>query len=286
MTLHHSGVADLETVVVEGARLRYSDTGEGDPLVLLHGWPESHEAWRHQIGPLSLVRRVIAPDWLGWGVSDRDLSLSCDYDSEVDRIARMLDALGLDRVDLACHDYGGFLGLGFAQRYPERVRRLAILNSRAHQTFTAPYYQLFGALTAMARQPVLRRLLMARAIPGVHRVGLHAYLRNDSFDKTQFDRYLYWLNTIEGRRWYVHFWADYSVPVRPELGARLGEIRCPTTIIWGDRDPAIPFTTAEELARRIPNATLVRLNGDHFIMEERPEEVTAALQSWLLRPAT
>ncbi|MFQ6228647.1 alpha/beta fold hydrolase [Nocardia sp. NPDC002869] len=89
----------------------YAAAGSGDPLVLLHGWPQSHAAWREQIGPLSDSRRVIAPDWLGWGASARDTALPCDYDSEVDRLARMLDALALDRVDLACHDYGGFLGL-------------------------------------------------------------------------------------------------------------------------------------------------------------------------------
>lgn len=87
----------LYETTVDRARLCYVAAGAGDPLVLLHGWPQSHRAWRHQIGPLSDSRRVIAPDWLGWGDSARDTALSCDYDSEVDRIARMLDALDLDR---------------------------------------------------------------------------------------------------------------------------------------------------------------------------------------------
>ncbi|WP_363189107.1 alpha/beta fold hydrolase, partial [Nocardia farcinica] len=71
----------------------------------------------------------------------------------------MFDALGLDRADLACHDYGGFLGLGFVQRHPDRVRRLAILNSRAHGTFTLPYRLLFGAFTAGSRHRPTQRLL-------------------------------------------------------------------------------------------------------------------------------
>ncbi len=62
--------------------------------------------------------------------------------------------------------------------------------------------------------------------------------------------------------------------------------RCPATVIWGDRDPYIPFGTARELADRIPDATLIRLRGgDHYIMEERPREVTDALLELLARPA-
>jgi pimeloyl-ACP methyl ester carboxylesterase len=71
----------------------------------------------------------------------------------------------------------------------------------------------------------------------------------------------------------------------PGLSAGLGRIDCPTAIIWGDRDRYIPFSTARELAQRIPNATLIRLSGgDHYIMEERPNEVTAALLELLARP--
>ncbi|WP_030519210.1 alpha/beta fold hydrolase [Nocardia rhamnosiphila] len=271
--------------IVDGARLCYAAAGSGDPLVLLHGWPQSHAAWREQIGPLSESRRVIAPDWLGWGASARDTALPCDYDSEVDRLARMLDALELDRVDLACHDYGGFLGLGLALRHPDRVRRLAILNSRAHGTFVARYALLFGAFTTAARHGLGRRLIAAPPIHAVHRWGLHRYVRNGTFAPERLEQYLGMLRTPEGRRWYAHFWAGYQVRVRPDLGARLGEIDCPTTVVWGIRDPAIPMATAEELAREIPNAELVRIDADHFLMEQRPEEVTEALRHWLRRPA-
>ena len=70
-----------------------------------------------------------------------------------------------------------------------------------------------------------------------------------------------------------------------KLAAGLGRIGCPTAIIWGDRDRYIPFATARELAESIPGATLTRLTGgDHYIMEERPDEVTAALLELLARP--
>ncbi|MGW4070996.1 alpha/beta fold hydrolase [Nocardia grenadensis] len=280
----HRAPTRYETTL-DGARLSYAAAGSGDPLVLLHGWPQSHPAWREQIGPLSRHRRVIAPDWLGWGDSARDTALSCDYDSEVDRLARMLDALELDRVDLACHDYGGFLGLGLTQRHPDRIRRLAILNSRAHGTFVGRYALLFGVFTTAARYGPGRRLLAAPPIHAVHRWGLHRYVRNGTFTPERLEQYLRLLRTAEGRRWYAHFWAGYRVRIRPDLRARLSEIDCPTTVVWGIRDPAIPMTTAQQLAREIPNGELVRIDADHFLMEQRPEEVTEALRHWLQRPA-
>lgn len=289
MTIEHILSLDarrFETheATVDGARLRYVTAGHGEPLVLLHGWPEDHHAWTHQIGPLSELRRVIVPDLLGWGASERDTRLSCDYDSEVERLARMLDALGLDRVDLACHDYGGFLGLGLLRRYPNRIRRFAILNSRAHRTFAFRYRLLFGLLTTLARCAPTRSLLTVPAIHALHRWGLRPYVRNGSFDSDRLDDYLAMLRTREGRRWYAHFWSGYRVRVRPELAAGLPAVACPTTVIWGTRDPGIPVRTARELAARIPDAELVLLDADHYVMEQRPTEVTQALLTWLRRP--
>lgn len=279
-----SAIAQHE-VTVDGARLHYAEAGTGEPLVLLHGWPENHLAWEHQLEPLSRLRRVIAPDWFGWGESTRAPGWNCDYDSEVDRIARMLDALGLGRVDVACHDYGGFLGLGFVQRHPDRVRRFAILNSRAQGTFTPAFYLLFGLFTVAARHRLLRPLLTTAPIYWVHRLGLAGFLRDGSFDTERLEHYLAMLCTTQGRREYARFWAGYEVPDRPELAIRLAEISCPTTIIWGTREYAIPMGTAERLARDIDGAELVRIDAGHFLMEQRPEEVTKALRSWLQRPA-
>jgi pimeloyl-ACP methyl ester carboxylesterase len=98
--------------------------------------------------------------------------------------------------------------------------------------------------------------------------------------------YLGWMDDSGGRHTFIEFFTHYHVPRIPELAAGLGEIGCTTAIIWGDRDPYIPFGTARELADRIPNARLTRLcGGDHYIMEERPDEVTSALFNLLTRDA-
>src|SRR5688500_4568944 len=101
------------------------DEGQGEAVVLLHGYPQSRLAWRHQLPELARTHRVVAPDWCGWGESGRSLAASFRYEDEVARLGRLLDALSIERANLVVHDYGGLLGLGFAAAHPSRVLRLA-----------------------------------------------------------------------------------------------------------------------------------------------------------------
>lgn len=108
------------TCDIDGRRVHYVDTGSGEPVLLLHGYPQSSSCWRHQIPALAARHRVIAPDWPGFGRSEPPAT-SPSYDDEVDRIERLVARLGLERFNLIAHDYGGFLGLGYTLRHPERV---------------------------------------------------------------------------------------------------------------------------------------------------------------------
>jgi pimeloyl-ACP methyl ester carboxylesterase len=119
----------------------------------------------------------------------------------------------------------------------------------------------------------------------MHHVALRPYRALGWFDTALEDEYLGWMDTPRGRRTFAEFFMHYHLRAVPELSQGLSRISCPTAVIWGDRDRYIPFGTARELAERIPGATLTRLaGGDHYIMEERPAEVTEALLELLARP--
>ncbi len=282
MTINTPELPPRKTLQVEGARLSLIDAGEGEPLLLLHGYPQSLLTWRHQIGPLSGRYRVIAPDWFGWGQSERGYDHPPRYWDEAKRIGSLMDALELPRCTLIVHDYGGFLGLGFAGRYPQRVQRLAILNSRAHRVFPPSSYALFWMLCTAGRVYGLRQLMAEMPIGWLHRQLMRRYLRRDCFDQAQMADYIDWMSSREGKRWLLHFFRYYELPERPELIAGLQNIKCPVAIIWGDQDPYCPWTTAVDLARHIPQARLTRLEGaDHYVMEERPGEVLQALSTLL-----
>ena len=265
-------------ITIDGAKIVYAEAGTGDPLVLLHGYPESRLHWRHQFDTLATHYRVIAPDWLGWGESDRPLDLSFRYDDEVERICKFLDAVGASQTAIAAHDYGAHLAVGLVARHPERVTRLALLNSRAHDTFPTAPWLMFAAIAAMARAPLAQKLLEHSPLITTHRLLLRPYVCRGCFDQRVIDRYLGWMGTPAGRKWYVKFFQDYVLQKHPVVEG-MKRFTNPVTIIWGDRDPYCPPRVAKELAEIFPNSQLHWLRGaNHFVAEERPAEVLQLLQ--------
>jgi pimeloyl-ACP methyl ester carboxylesterase len=264
---------------IDGRRIHYEEAGTGEPVLLLHGYPQSAACWRHQIPALAARYRVIAPDWPGFGRSD-PAATAPTYDSEVERIEQFAQRLRLDRFNLIAHDYGGFLGLGYVLRHPARVRRLALLNTRAHSVFRPWFYRFsLGQQWLVTHAPSVARQLPLGAM---HRLALRRYRKLGCFDSGHLAEYLGWMDTPAGRRTFVEFFRHYHVPPIAWLAAGLERIACPTAIVWGDADPYIPFETARELADGIPAATLTRLRGaDHYVMEERPDQVTSALTELL-----
>ncbi|MBQ0888146.1 alpha/beta hydrolase [Streptomyces sp. RM72] len=274
------------TVTVDGARVACWESGppHAEPVLLLHGYPADHRCWRHQVPALAARYRVITPDLLGWGASERPLHLSFDYDTEVARLGRLLDALELDSVNLVGHDYGGFLALGLTENHPGRVRRLALLNSRAHATFTRRWYAVFSLLGLAGRSPALRR--PARHLPyaALHRRSFAPLVRAGHLDPHVLDGYVGWMDTPEGRRWLLHYFSEYRTPARPELRRRLREVTCPTAVVWGRADPYLSPAIATELAGSLPRAELTMLDdAGHWVMDERPAAVTEALGRLLER---
>jgi len=277
---------ELKQVTVDGARVAYVEMGpvDAEPVVLIHGYPQSHYMWRHQIPELAKTHRVIAVDWFGWGESERTLTQPVGYEAEVERIRKLLDALGIDRCNLIAHDYGGYLALGFLIAHPDRVLRFAILNSRAHETFNRSGFWACWLVASTSRS--LPGIVRALPLEKIHRLGLEPYEQAGIFDKELSDRYVGWMGEQANREWFARFFAGYRLrPRRHELGA-LAKLEIPTAVIWGDADPWCPTDIADELAKTIPGAALTKIpHGMHFIAEHKPAEVTAALQTLLARPA-
>ncbi|MBX3157348.1 MAG: alpha/beta fold hydrolase [Deltaproteobacteria bacterium] len=270
---------------IDGARVAYAEAGSGEPVVLLHGYPQSHEAWRHQIPELAATHRVIAVDWVGWGASEKRADLSYAYGDEVARVGKLLDALGIARANLFGHDYGGYLALGFAAAHPNRVLRLAVLNSRAHDTFPRVGFWAVWLMCVLAR---LAPWLMARLpLTAIHRLGLESYAAAGCFDRAQVERYVAWLDEPAGRRWFAAFYRGYQVrPRRGNLAALARAARAPMAFVWGTDDEWCPPAIALELHAAVPGSLLTLLDhGNHYILEHRPADVTAALRALLAAAA-
>lgn len=276
---------ELRQVTIDGARVAYVEMGPGDaePVVLIHGYPQSHYMWRHQLPELAKSHRVIAVDWYGWGESERALDQPVGYDAEVERIGKLLDALAIERCNLIAHDYGGYISLGFLIAHPDRVLRFGILNSRAHETFNrSGFWACWLVATASRTAP---GILAALPLEKIHRLGLEPYEQAGIFDHELVDRYVGWMGNSENRQWFARFFAGYRLrPRRHQLKA-LARLEIPTAVIWGDADPWCPTDIADELTATIPGAVETKIpHGMHFIAEHKPAEVTAAIQALLARP--
>lgn len=166
-------------VDVGGLTVHYAEAGEGEPLVLLHGWPQHWFMWRAQIPALARRYRVICPDLRGFGWSEAP-ARGYDKDQLAADIVALCDRLGIERFRLAGHDWGGWVGFLICLQHPARVERYLALN--IPHPFGSPgalrprvwlrfWYQaviaapFLGALL-LRRTPFVRRLLKAAARDG------------------------------------------------------------------------------------------------------------------------
>jgi haloacetate dehalogenase len=122
MEIHH------HTVHANGIRQHYLDAGQGPPVVLLHGFPETNYAWRHQIPALATRYRVIAPDLRGYGETDKPAS---GYDKRTMALdlVKLLKKLGIGKIALVGHDRGARVATRFAKDHPELLDRLVVMDN-------------------------------------------------------------------------------------------------------------------------------------------------------------
>jgi len=268
---------------VDGLRIVVFEAGAGEPCLFLHGYPQSHKSWS-KVAAQMTSHRIVAPDWFGWGQSERSVMSAPTYEREVARIGMLLDSLGIKECNLVCHDYGGFIGLGFAISNAHRVRRLAVINSRAQGDFAPSSYVMFNLLAFIARLPWGEEIFSTLPMLGIHRRQLLGYVRNQSFSLAELNEYLEFLCDRAGRRWLGHLYRHFQATRRRELRAGLRSLCMPAAVIWGDRDPYSPLTIGLELSRLLPCAKFTRLSGvDHFSPEQSPDLVAAALLQLLSR---
>ena len=146
-----------------GRRMHYVDEGAGPAVVMLHGNPTWSFYYRELITALRDSYRVIAPDHIGCGLSDKPQDYPYTLATHIENLERLLDHLGLDDITLAMHDWGGAIGCGFAVRHPQRVGRLIVLN-------TAAFLGRTPWRIRMCRLPVLGPLLV-RGLNGFARTA-------------------------------------------------------------------------------------------------------------------
>ena len=260
-----------------GRRLRVARLGSGPPLVLLHGYPDNLQIWCALAPRLADQVTVIAPDWPGMGYSEAWPGGATPFHM-ADRLRALLDAWGLDRVSLAGLDMGGQPALAFAARYPDRVGRLAVMNSLV-QWDEATSWEIRVLRRFGWNRLILRRLpwvVFRRAewtfLP--RGTSLPPELRADFWDA---------FRRPDVRAFIAKMCAGYQGTLSrlPEL---YRTITAPTLVLWAGRDKHFPVAHAERLRAAIPGAGLhVVPDGEHWMAWHRASEVADRIGAFLDR---
>lgn len=241
------------------------------PLILLHGFPSNAVAWRPVAERLAGRTRSVAIDTVGFGYSTRTPRYGLDPDTHVDRVGRVMDALGMQQADVAGHSFGGGLAQRFAVRHPERLRRLVLVApvdaARRLPLSDGSLIRLFGAMLV----PALARRLLARAMRGVTSgSGLSA----DEIAHGYVDPLLL-PGTPRVLRRFVR-------AVAAAEGIDPSRVAAPTLVIVPERDRIVAPWVQRTLAARIPGAQLAEIIGaGHTVQMERPDEVAALIAAFL-----
>lgn len=137
-------------VEIDGVSMHYLEAGEGDPILLLHGNPTSSYLWRNVIPFLDDSHRVIAPDLVGFGRSDKP-KIGYTFQDHAGYVEGFIEELGLEDVTLVLHDWGSVLGLDYARRNEGNVHAVAFLEALIPPAFPMPSYEGFGPNADMFR---------------------------------------------------------------------------------------------------------------------------------------
>jgi pimeloyl-ACP methyl ester carboxylesterase len=246
-------------------------------VLLVHAIGLDHTSWEPLVPHLAEDFRVAAVDLPGHGRSDKPMDADYGLRSMGARLVRFLDEIGWDDAILVGNSIGGGTALSAAVQAPERVRGLALLNS-------VGYRRGLPAVGRLAAVP-LAPLVSAYTPQVAMRLGLESVRGGwGSVTPERCAACGSYFRDPEGRAAFFRTLRQLYGPDLDALARRYREIRAPTLVLHGERDPLIRLAHAERLAREIPPAELVPIpRCGHFPQEECPEEVAGKLRPFLER---
>ena len=265
---------------VNGFNMHFVDEGSGDPIVLLHGDPTWGYLWRNFIPALSERSRCIVPDHMGMGKSEvprRPYPYRLAH--HVANLETLLIGLNLRQITLVVHDWGGPVGLGFAIRRPDRIKRLVITNTWASAGWPgASFPRLIEMIRSSGGEKFVldRNGYLERALTGTTH---HAERLTDLV----MDAYRAPFSTRESRVAMLCWSRDIPVSEADPSYAEMQRIEnslslfknIPTLIVWGMLDPVLTTSVLRWWQRVYPQATTHEIeDASHFLQEDSPEQIS------------
>ena len=282
---------EKKSKMIHGKRMAYIDEGEGDPIVFLHGNPTSSFLWRNIMPHLEGRGRLIAPDLIGMGDSEKlDHSGPDSYTFVEHRkyLFALLEALDVHlNVTLVIHDWGSALGFHWAQEYPEKIKGIAFMEAivapiQNWEGFPKASRKVFQGFRSDAGEDMVlnRNIFVEAVLPG-------SILRDlTEAEMTEYRRPF--LNPGEDRRPTLTWPRQIPIAGEPEDVVEIAGAysqwlsQCDVPKLFVNAEPgALIAGPVRDLVRAWPNLTEVTVAGSHFIQEDSPDEIGEAIAAWL-----
>jgi len=257
--------------------LHYLDEGQGDPMLMLHGNPTWSFYYRKLVAAFSISNRVIVPDHIGCGLSDKPQQYAYTLHQHIRNLDKLVSYLELKNVVLVVHDWGGPIGFGLLKRRPELVKKIVILNSAAYTS------KVIAFQINMCRIPILAEQVIRR-LNGFALAATYMAVAKKMSPEIR-KGYLYPYDNYENRIAIAQFVAD--IPMTPghrsyqtlkSVELSLAQHRCPVLILWGKRDFCFHDYFLNRWQEIYPHATVKTFeDAGHYVLEDAGDDIIAEL---------
>ncbi|MCO4795109.1 MAG: alpha/beta fold hydrolase [Bacteriovoracaceae bacterium] len=261
--------------------MNYLDEGQGEPVVMLHGNPTWSFYYRNLVKGLKENYRVIVPDHIGCGLSDKPQQYSYKLKNHIDNVEKLLDHMGITNFHLVVHDWGGAIGMGLATRNPSRIKSVTLLNTAAFTDAKIP------ARINICKIPVVGERLV-RHLNGFAWPATFMAVEN-KLSKDVKKGYLLPYNNYKNRIATAKFVQDIpmsqnheSYSTLLEIEKKLDTVTCPKLILWGAKDFCFNMHFFNRWTKFYPDAkTKVFADAGHYVLEDKKEETLEMISSFL-----
>jgi haloalkane dehalogenase len=267
---------------MKGLNYHYVDEGKGETIVMIHGNPSWSFMYRELIKSLSKKYRVIAPDHLGFGLSDKPETFPYRLETHIDNLEAFLLSLNVKNITLMVHDWGGPIGLGFAIKHPQLIKRLIITNTAAFAMNVIPWRIAAGKIPWLGRKLIVNMNLFAKAAVKM--------TVEKPLSKEVKQGYLFPFQKKSHRIAISRFVEDIPMdPEHPSFEVLLGIEHSlwmfkekPVAIIWGMKDWCFSPTFYEKWVDLFPQAQLLPLkHAGHWLFEDAKDDIIPFIEHFM-----
>lgn len=260
-------------------KMHYVDEGEGDPIVMVHGNPAWSFEFRNVIKEMSKTHRCLAPDHIGFGLSDKPENWTYLPEQHAKNFELWMDSLDLHNITLVVNDWGGPIGLSYALKHPERIKKIVILNTWLWSVENDPHFKKFSNFMGswfgrflIKRFNFFGKQVVKKAVGDSKKLSKkihkHYYLHLETPAQRK-GSYVFPKHIIGSSKWLDSLWQEKE---------KINSI--PTAFVWGMKDIAFREQDLNFWLDNWKNSSVVKLPEiGHFPQEEAPEEVIKVLKN-------